>query len=291
MPPQTLRIPAYAKINLTLEVLGRRTDGYHDVATVMQTVSLADTVTLQSSADFSVHCDEPDLSGDRNIVWDAAVALADYAGIEPTGRITVIKSIPTAAGLGGGSADAAAALRGLNRLWGLGLSFAELVEVAAGLGSDVPFLVHGGTACGTGRGDQLERLPPLDHIPMLLVAPAESIPAKTPTLYGALTPTDFSNGATAQNLADSLRTPGVRFTSDACVNTFTRAALEIFPGLAGVWEATASVTRHAPCLSGAGPAFYCAPSDELERAEVQRAVQDFGATVHLVHTLMPAQTV
>lgn len=291
MPSETLRIPAYAKINLTLEVLGKRDDGYHEVATIMQTVDLADTLTIEPSAYFSVDCDNEDLSGDRNIVWDAAIALANYAGVEPSGRITVFKRIPTAAGLGGGSADAAAALRAFNRLWGLGISSRELLDVAAGIGSDVPFSINGGTAFGAGKGDRLVRLPGLDSMRLLLVAPAESIPRKTPTLYGALMPGDFSDGARTRTLADSMANGSAELASDALTNAFERAALEIFPGLVDVWERVASLANHAPSLSGAGPAFFCLPSDERERVAVENMVQDLGATVHLVRTINPAQTV
>ena len=291
MLTDTLRLPAYAKINLSLEVLGRRPDGYHDVATILQTVDLADTVTVAPGQELAVECGDPELSGERNIVWDAAVALARYTGVTPKASIRIEKRIPVAAGLGGGSADAAAALRGLNRLWELNLPDAELAAVAARLGSDVPFLLTGGTALGTGRGDQLERLPAVATTQLLLVAPAESIDRKTPTLYGALTEQDFSDGDDTRRLFSSAALAQGRVTTDCCRNSFTRAALEIFPGLSDVWERVASATRFAPCLSGAGPAFFCMPSDESERKAVADVLRDSGATAYLVSTVNPAHAV
>ena len=291
MAADTLSIPAYAKVNLSLEVIGRRDDGYHEVATILQTVDLADTVTLRPGDGLTVTCDDATLSGEANIVWDAAVALAIHAGVAPNAHITIEKRIPVAAGLGGGSADAAAALRGLNALWGLNLPDAELASVAASLGSDVPFLLTGGAALGTGRGDRLKRLPMAEPTSLLLVAPGATIIRKTPTLYGALTPDDYSDGAQTHRLADSAALTAETLTGDSCRNVFTRAALEIFPGLSDVWERVAAVTRFPPCLSGAGPAFFCMPSDGTEQAKVVAALQNTGATAHLVRTINPAHAV
>ena len=195
MASEQVKLMAYAKVNLTLEVIGKRDDGYHNVATILQTVDLADQVVITEANDLVVECDEPGLSGEINLAWKAAAALAERAGVVPRAHILIDKGIPVASGLGGGSADAAAALVGLNRLWGLGLTGDELASVAAGLGSDVPFLLKGGTALGTGRGDEITPLTPLPGLEMLLVVPAESIEGKTPTMYRTLTPDDFRTGA------------------------------------------------------------------------------------------------
>ena len=291
MAADTLSMPAYAKINLSLEVIGRRDDGYHEVATILQTVDLADTVTLQPADGLTVTCDDATLSGEDNIVWAAAVALAKHVGIAPNAHVAIEKRIPVAAGLGGGSADAAASLRGLNVLWGLNLPDTELVSVAASLGSDVPFLLTGGAALGTGRGDRLDQLPAVATTRLLLVAPGGTISRKTPTLYGALTPDDYSDGAQTRRLADSAALATATLTGDSCHNVFTRAALEIFPGLSDVWESVAAVTGFPPCLSGAGPAFFCMPSDETEHVKVEAALQNTGATAYLVRTINPAHAV
>lgn len=286
-PPASLAIPAYAKINLSLEVIGRRDDGYHDIATILQTISLADTLTIETADALTVSCDAPDLSGERNLVWTAAVALAERAGITPGARIHIAKRIPVAAGLGGGSADAAAALRGLNRLWGLNLSPADLASVAAGLGSDVPFLLTGGIALATGRGDQLTPLPEWLSYDLMLVVPGTSIPQKTPTLYAALTDADFSDGQRTRRLFASGNLVTGMLTTDRCRNAFTRAARETFPGLADLLDRTAANTMFPPRLSGAGPSIFVIPSYQAERNRVADALQDTGATAYLVRAINP----
>jgi 4-diphosphocytidyl-2-C-methyl-D-erythritol kinase len=154
--------PALAKVNVFLRVLGRRPDGYHDLETLIQPVTLADGVQVRRSEGLSLA-----ISGDRvrevppgeeNLVLRAARALSAVCG-EPAGAdILLVKRIPVAAGLGGGSADAAAALRALDRLWGCGLGEARLAQVGLELGSDVPALIHGGPALVRGRGEQVERV-------------------------------------------------------------------------------------------------------------------------------------
>lgn len=287
MASEKLKLKAYAKVNLTLEVIGRRDDGYHNVATVLQTVDLADTVVIEEADELSVECDEAGLSGKGNLAWKAAEALAERAGIVPRARIGIDKKIPLASGLGGGSADAAATLIGLNRLWGLGLSEAELEEVAAGLGSDVPFLLTGGTALGTGRGDKIVRLPQLPAAELLLAVPGDRIEAKTPTMYRALRAEDFSDGSRTRGIARDLGRRAL--TSAGCGNAFERAAREIFPGLADVWDKVAGVTRHPPRLSGAGPAMFVMPSGESERIRVAESLQGSGAAAYLVRAISPAR--
>ena len=151
---------AYAKLNLTLEVIRKRDDGYHDLASIMQTVDLYDELEFSESEEIEFNCSDGALSSDDNLVVKAANALRETAEVQQGVKITLTKHIPVAAGLGGGSADAAATLRGLNRLWGLSLNEQQLIDVANRVGSDVPFLVSGGTAMVGGRGETLERLPP-----------------------------------------------------------------------------------------------------------------------------------
>ena len=289
LPPDAVQIPAYAKINLTLEITGRRDDGYHDIATILQTVSLADTVTISPAADLTVDCDRPELAGEANLVWRAATALAHYGGVIPRARIGIVKRIPVAAGLGGGSADAAAALRVLNRLWQLNLPPPELAALAAdAVGMDAPFLLAGGCALATGRGDALEPLPAQLMATLLIITPAATIPDKTATLYAALADADFTDGRRSRAVFASNELTTAMLTTNRCHNAFTRAAREIFPGLAGVMDETAAVTMFPPRLSGAGPSLFVMPSYEAERKAVADALQDTGAATCLVRTVIPA---
>lgn len=166
---------AAAKINLYLEILGDRPDGFHELATIFQSIDLADKVDLRASGTDSirVHCDHPQVPSDRtNLAYRAAElmktefpdAFAKYGGVD----ITIEKQIPVAAGLAGGSANAAAVLVGIDLMWQLGLTQGELQTLAAQLGSDIPFCVMGGTAIATGRGEKLSPLPDLDNIYVVL---------------------------------------------------------------------------------------------------------------------------
>ena len=284
-PNGTITTPAHAKINRSLEVIRRRDDGYHDITTILQTISLADAITLAPANGLTVQCDTPGLSDENNLAWQAAVALAEHAGIPPHARIDIVKRIPIAAGLGGGSADAAAVLRGLNRLWQLHLPPSELAAIAAAIGMDVPFLVAGGAALATGRGDELHPLPPLPTRQLTLVAPPAAIPSKTPTLYRALTPADFSDGRHTRALADAA-VSAANFAGGGR-NAFTRAAREIFPGLASVMDTAAAAAGIPSRLSGAGPAFFILPSCPTRHNAVADALRNTGAKAYLVHTANP----
>ncbi len=175
--PRAVILRAPAKINLTLRVGPRLPDGYHDVRTVMQTVSLFDTLTITPRrGPFALHTRTPGVPADEtNLVWRAADLLWRSAGRDGPPRdahVRLTKTIPAAAGLGGGSADAAAALAGLNRVWDLRRSARDLMELASRLGADVPFFLVGGTALGTGRGDELYPLEDVGALGVVIIKPS-----------------------------------------------------------------------------------------------------------------------
>ena len=169
-----LVVPSYAKINLGLYVLGKRPDGYHDIWTIFQQIGFHDLLYFNKhDAPLAVTTTHPDLpGGEGNLVYRAARLLADKCGCSDRVAIHIEKRIPMGAGLGGGSSNAAAALRGMNHLFQLGLTPQELAAFGAELGSDVSYFLHGGTALGTGRGEQIERLPDLPEMPLLLIYPS-----------------------------------------------------------------------------------------------------------------------
>ena len=173
----TLSFPAFAKVNLDLRILGVRADGYHDLRTIFQSLALADTVTVKRRrGPFELACDDPRVPTDRrNLAWKAASLLWRSARLgrgEPRDlSITLHKRIPSEAGLGGGSADAAVTLMALNRLWKLGLDGPSLARLGARLGADVPFFLVGGTALGLGRGDDIYPLPDLPRVHVVLIRP------------------------------------------------------------------------------------------------------------------------
>ena len=173
--------PAPAKLNLALHVRGRRADGYHELETIFAFTAFGDTLRYAPAAALSLTVEGEYRAaagtGDDNLVLRAARALAAAAGVQAAGALTLAKRIPVAAGLGGGSADAAAALRLLNRVWGLGLPTTRLVELAAGLGADVPACVESRSCLGTGTGERLQPLDlGLDGTPLLIVNPRVAVP-------------------------------------------------------------------------------------------------------------------
>ena len=173
-----IRVRAHAKINLYLNVVGKREDGYHNLETIFHSIGLHDDVIIrkQDTKDITVHCEHPAVPSDTgNLAYQAAQLLSDAVGGMGGVAIDIYKRIPVAAGLAGGSANAAAVLHGMNELFGLGFTQAALMRFGAELGADVPFCLHGGAALGLGIGDQLTRLPALPDLPLLLLNPGIEI--------------------------------------------------------------------------------------------------------------------
>jgi 4-diphosphocytidyl-2-C-methyl-D-erythritol kinase len=181
-----IRVRSYAKINWTLDVLFRREDGFHEIRTIYQTISLHDTLHIFESAEsIEIECANPSVPCDSsNLVYRAASMLLEAAGRRFGARILIEKRIPVAAGLGGGSSNAGAALIALNRFWGLDLDTTDLIRIAGQIGSDVPFFLFGGSALGVGRGEEVYPLPDIE-CDNILVANA-GVPVSTAGAYGAL---------------------------------------------------------------------------------------------------------
>jgi 4-diphosphocytidyl-2-C-methyl-D-erythritol kinase len=185
----SITVQAYAKINLHLQILGTRADGYHDVVTVLQSLALHDTLVCESRpGPFELRCNYPGVPLDHtNLIWKAANLIAEHSARPELANgpanavVTLDKRVPTQAGLGGGSADAAAALVAFARLWEVEIDEAGLDRLARRLGADVPFCLRGGTMLGTGRGDELRPLPDLPTCTAMVVKPPFGIP--TPDAY------------------------------------------------------------------------------------------------------------
>lgn len=175
----TLYEGAFAKVNLTLDVLGKREDGYHDLKSIMQTISIRDDIQIDigTGKDWALHCDAPGVPEDEtNLAWKAAQVFYDAIGKDPDGlEIWITKRIPSQAGLGGGSADAGAVLRALNRHYDNWLSLPALAELGANVGSDVPFCTLCGTALVEGRGERLRKLPDMPDCCMVICKPEFSV--------------------------------------------------------------------------------------------------------------------
>ena len=172
---KTTTVQSFAKINWMLRILGIRDDGYHDLETIFQSISLSDTLQIETADEFTFHCDEPSIpGGEANLVVKAYRLMKEELDLPPV-RITLQKRIPAGGGLGGGSSNAAAAIRALVPFADRSPASSRLAEIALELGSDVPFFLHGGAAYGKGRGELLTRLPDPPGIPLLLLLPEERI--------------------------------------------------------------------------------------------------------------------
>ena len=273
---------AYAKINLTLEVLGRRDDGYHDVASILQTVSLHDALTFEEADAVTLDCDRPELATPGNLVLKAAHLLRDFAGVSSGAAIGLRKKIPVAAGLGGGSSDAAATLLALNRLWGLELARDDLLPLAASIGSDVPFFLYGGTGRVFGRGERVQPLPPTDLEWAVVLAPRIDLPNKTAAMFSKLGPMSYTNGGLTRKLAARLASKGDT-PPQFLFNAFDEVAKETIPGLAAYWDAFHALGAREIHLCGAGPSLY-APVSTKHHANAIRLLlhHRHGWDAHLV---------
>ncbi len=282
-------VRAYAKINLTLDVLGRRADGYHDLATVMQTVDLYDTICLTATEDSRVQlaCTKPELSNGDNLVVQAAHLVRQRLAIRQGVLIELHKHIPMAAGLGGGSSDAAAVILALQQWWRLHLSHSDLLDMATSLGSDVPFFLTGGLALCEGRGERVTALAPYWPRSMrwlLLLKPAISI--STAAVFRNLPASDYSDDTHSRAVSRALNAGQTPQLEDLH-NSFERSVLGRYPEVArakgDLLQAGAPFVR----LSGTGPTLY-APFSELANAQkVQEQLQSQGYEVYLSRAIHP----
>lgn len=249
----TIELLAPAKINLGLEVIGKRRDGFHDIATVFQTISVFDRVRMQTNDIDEVLIVNRDVQFDANLA-ERAVQQSRLAGVTSNcWRVEIDKRIPVAAGLGGASSDAAAVLVGLASR--ANISTGSIATCALALGSDVPFLLTGGAALAFGRGEKLSGLPSLRQGWMVLASPILEMEHKTARLYGALLPADLSSGARAASVSEALQAGSQPDAADLA-NAFERPLYQLLPVLTGVQAAFMEAGAAFVSLSGAGPTHY-----------------------------------
>lgn len=287
---QTFFVRSYAKINLTLDVLGRRSDGYHELITIMQTVDLYDTICLTTTKDSSVGmiCTQAELSNDDNLAVRAAQAIRQKLNLTQGLDIELHKCIPVAAGLGGGSGNAAAVLLAMRDWWQLPLSIDELQAMAANLGSDVPFFLTGGLALCEGRG---ERITPLAHrLPssmrwIMLVKPAISV--STPIVFRNLTAQDYSDGSASRSILAALAEGRHQLPLEDFHNSLERSVLQQYPQVAQTREDMLHAGAPYVRLSGSGPTLFSTFSNLSQAAQVQQQLHAQGYEVYLTHAIYP----
>jgi 4-diphosphocytidyl-2-C-methyl-D-erythritol kinase len=277
-----MQVRAPAKVNLCLEVLGKRPDGYHNVATVMHTLDLADELTFEPADTLSLQCQPPVGSGEENLVMRAARLLQEATGCGRGAAMMLSKSIPVAAGLGGGSSDAAATLLALDVLWGLGLPRERLAELAARLGADAPFFLDGPCALAEGRGDLLTPLPRLKVWWAVLLCPPITLEGKTGRLFGMLTPLDYTDGSGAGALARQIG-DGSALQRDFATarNAFERVADQAFPGLKRYRGAFLAAGAPFVRLSGSGPSMFTLVGGAPEGQRLAASLHARGYEAHV----------
>lgn len=289
-----ITVSAYAKVNLTLEVLGKRADGYHKVATVLQEIELKDTLSFERHRGIIINCDYPDLafpgpSGKHkkspNLVLEAAKLLQQVTGSRKGAAISIKKGIPIAAGLGGGASDAAATLRALNDLWELELPLDQLLQLASRLGSDIPFFLYGGTALGEGRGEGVSPLPTFPPSWVVLFRPPVAIPLnKTEYLYTSLDPSCFNEGQFTSRMVALLR-QGDEPPLSSFYNAFEMIAFTVYTGLEEHWRHFSALGADNIHLAGSGPTLFTIVRDMAQGEGLHRSLISKGLEAYLVKTV------
>jgi 4-diphosphocytidyl-2-C-methyl-D-erythritol kinase len=240
---------------LALEVLGKRGDGYHEIATVLQAVDLFDRLKMETADTLSLHTDDPALpTDDGNLVLRAARLLQKAAGIERGARIRLSKRIPVAAGLGGGSSDAAATLWGLSRLWALRWPRARLQELAVELGMDVPFFLGAGRAVARGRGEELAPLPGGGGYALVLVNPR--VPLSTREVYGLVPAGWQAEPEGTRRVIEALRTRNALKLAAALTNNLERVVEPVLPVIGRMKAALLAAGALGAIMSGSGPTVF-----------------------------------
>jgi len=279
-----LIVLAPAKINLTLEVLGKRPDGFHEVRSVIQTINLCDSLCVQSSQSIEFKCDAPSWVPEESILPRAVRLLRKITGCSKGVKVEVSKRIPLMSGLGGDSSDAAAILRGLNKLWGLGLSPEKLAWLALQLGSDVAFFLYGGTALVEGRGEVITPLPPLPHMwVVLMMPPVPRAKGKTERLYASLNTSHYSRGQITYRLVGLLS--GGKVVMPVQFNVFDSVAFDCFAGLEGYWQQFLQAGAKEVHLAGSGPTLFSLLKDKTEAEKIYNNLQEQGLESYLTETL------
>jgi 4-diphosphocytidyl-2-C-methyl-D-erythritol kinase len=278
---------APAKINLHLEILGLRPDNFHELAMVMQSVELADLVEVKDSVDHQItlHCNVAEVPQDEtNLAYRAAALVQQHCGRSEGVEITLHKRIPMAAGLAGGSGNAAAVLVGLNLLWDLKLTVAQLQLIGAELGSDVPFCISGGTAIATGRGEEITNISPLQQGAVVL-GKYRSLSVSTPWAYGAYRQRFGDSYAVGEELVaksqaihqikliEAIKNQDITTIGQLLYNDLEKVVLPEYPLVAQLREAFSKTDNLGVMMSGSGPTVFALAKD-LEGAEsISQAVR------------------
>lgn len=284
---EKISLLAPAKLNLTLEVLARRKDGYHDIRSIIQAISFGDKISFRPGSVIDIKCNYPNWQLEESLVSKAVVLLDAVTGRRMGATIRIDKKIPLLSGLGGDSSDAAAILKGLNKLWGLGLTLWQLAELAQQLGSDTVFFIFGGTAMVEGMGEVVTLLPALPRMwVVILIPPVTRQKGKTGRLYDSLNEKYFTDGRLTDELMiainDSREPP-----SSKLYNIFEKTAFDIFDRLDEFRWRFLEAGAYQVGLAGSGPTLYSLINDKKRAEKICRNIKKKGFEVYLAETICP----
>lgn len=280
-----LYVKAPAKINLTLDVLHKRPDGFHEVEMIMTTVDLADRIGLESREDGIIKIISADRyvpDDQRNLAYQAAKLLKDTYNVQAGVSIVLEKRIPVAAGLAGGSSDAAATLKGLNRLWNLQLTADQLAEHGAKIGSDVSFCVYGGTALATGRGEKIQELPSPPNCWIILAKP--SIGVSTADVYGGLKVNEIIHPDTSEMMR-AIKEKDYELMCATMGNALESVTLKLYPEVSTIKEQMMKFGADAVLMSGSGPTVFGLVQHESRVNRIYNGLRGFCDEVYAVRLI------
>ncbi len=280
-----LLVKAPAKINLALDVLHKRPDGYHEVKMIMTTIDLADRIELVLLEEDTIKIIShsryvPD--DNRNLAFQAANLLKKKFGVKKGVAITIMKAIPVAAGLAGGSSDAAATLRGLNKLWGLNLTLDELAILGAEIGSDVSFCVYGGTALATGRGERIQHIDAPPHCWVILAKP--SIGVSTADVYRNLSLNQV-NHPDVDGMVSAIQEQNYKRICDLVGNVLEDVTLKMYPEVAHIKDQMKKFGADAVLMSGSGPTVFGLVQHDSRLQRIYNGLRGFCDQVHAVRLI------
>lgn len=279
-----LTVQARAKINIALDVLRRRPDGYHDVDMIMQSIDLVDQISLEPSEGMRLEGDLKETpAGPDNLVWKAAEAMRDLAPGRPGVRITLKKGIPVAAGLGGGSADAAAVIAGLNRVWDLGLTDDRLQQIGGTLGADVPFCIRGGAARANGIGTELEYSPGTAGLFVILFHPLVAV--STAQVYQALRLGEATKHPDIDAVWRRWQEGDLSGVMSGWGNVLENVTFSMHPDLADYKRRLAETAKTEALMSGSGPTLFCLTRSEGDAVRVGNTLREWPGETFVVHTV------
>ncbi|HOU14443.1 MAG TPA: 4-(cytidine 5'-diphospho)-2-C-methyl-D-erythritol kinase [Anaerolineae bacterium] len=279
-----LTVNAYAKINLTLEIIRRLPSGYHEIKSVMQQTALCDDISIgDAHAGITIESSSSNVPRNaRNSIWKATALLKERCGVERGVKFKLIKRIPVGGGMGGGSADAAATLVGLNKFWQLGLSQAELFEIGQEIGMDVAFCILGGTALATGRGEIVEPLPAPPRLPLVIVNPG--IFVSTRAAYEGLNVDNFTFTDQSAQMIAAIERQDVAGIIASLHNDFESTVLDAYPPIAAAKRALVEAGAEAALLSGSGASVFAIAATEAQANAIAAALAPHFPFVCATHT-------